>query len=191
MNEHMRSKRRGLLVAAASATLALGMLALFIAVAAGSSDSDRANVIDGFGLTMQLPEGWDGRVYQRSPRDAVTVEAASVTLAPKADDSFQQTEASMGASDAFIWLSDIGSPPSQPGREPTWKKASLPITISASDVHRYVEGHSLPANVARPVLINGRPITLYVGFGSWPNDAMIEQVNKVLASLSVSARNPA
>lgn len=186
-----RFKRRGVAGVAAIA-VALGALAV-VAVVTGLSESDDGSpaspkVISGFGIRMQLPKSWDGRVYRRSPRDAVTLEAASVPLAPRADDSFQETEKRMGAGDAYIWLSDIGSPPPYIGREPGWQMASLPIKIDASDLHRYVEGHSLPANAVRPFVINDRAITLYVGFGSWPNEAVIQEINSVLASLSISAR---
>ncbi len=48
--------------------------------------------IQDYGLTIPLPNGWDGRIYRQTPLDAITLEATSARLASIADDSFIQTE---------------------------------------------------------------------------------------------------
>jgi hypothetical protein len=142
--------------------------------------------VSGYGLSIQLPAGWNGRIYRTSPSDAITLEAATVPLAPTGDGSFEQTEQTMGADDAYIRLSDIGAPPPYLGKEHTWQKVTLPISVDAASVQRYVEGQSLPANIVRPLVIKNRAITVYVGFGSSPSAASMKQVNQVLSSLSVA-----
>jgi hypothetical protein len=186
---HLLRLTRTRAVIVATAGLILAGLIAFIAIAAGSGQSSHVarSTIGGFGLSMQLPPGWNGRVYRPSPADAITLEAATVPLAPTGDSSFEQTERAMGAGDAYIRLSDIGAPPSYLGREHTWQRVSLPISIDAGSVQRFVEGQSLPANVVRPLVIKNRAITLYVGFGSAPSPAAIRDVDHVLASLSVAA----
>jgi len=67
--------------------------------------------IQDYGLTIPLPNGWDGRIYRQTPLDAITLEATSARLASIADDSFIQTEQGMGSADIYVRLSDIGPPP--------------------------------------------------------------------------------
>ncbi len=182
-------KRRGALIA----MLGLSALAAFIAVAVAatgrqSAEGAPASVITGFGLELGLPAGWHGRVYQRGAEGAITLEAATVPLAPIGDNSSQETEARMGTDDAYIQLSDIGSPPPYLGSEPGWERLTLPLAIDEADLHRFVEGNALPANVTRAVVINNRAIMLYCGFGSWPSESSIANLNRVLSSLSVAPR---
>lgn len=139
----------------------------------------------GHGFRFRLPQGWDGRVSQRSSRDAVTFEAASVRLAFEADDSFQQTEKAMGETDTYIRLSDIGEPPPHLGRDGDWHVTSPPISIESSDLRDQIEGHSLPAAVARAIVVNNRALMLYVGFGSWPGRSQLAAVNQILAGLEI------
>ena len=183
----LRPRRRRALIATMVALAAAGLIA-FIAVAAGSGNSAHPSnsTVSGYGLSIQLPAGWYGRISRPSPMDAITLEAATVPLAPAGDGSFEQTEQAMGAGDAYIRLSDIGAPPPYLGREHTWQKASLPISVDATSAQRYLEGHSLPANIIHPFLINNRAITVYVGFGSAPTPAAIQEVNQLLASLAVA-----
>ncbi len=94
----------------------------------------------------------------------------------------------MGPGDVYIRISDIGAPPPYMGREPGWQRLVVPVVIRPSDLHRYVEGQSLPANAVLPLVIHNRAIMLYVGFGSWPTDATLQRANSLLASLSVSSR---
>ena len=179
--------RTGAVIVTAVALAAAGLVA-FIAVAAGSGKSSHAtkSTVSGYGLSIQLPAGWNGRIYRPSPADAITLEAATVPLAPTGDGSFEQTEQAMGAGDAYIRLSDIGAPPPYLGKEHTWQRASLPISVDPTSVQRYLEGQSLPANIIRPLVIKNRAITVYVGFGSSPSPAAMKQVNQVLSSLSVA-----
>ncbi len=141
--------------------------------------------ITGYGLTLQLPAGWDGRVYKQSSQDAVTLEAASVRLASPADDSFQQTEATMKESDVYIRISAIGLPPPNLGAEGDWHIAAPPFGLRASDVRDAIEGHSLPAGIAKPVVFNNRALMTYVGFGSWPGRSELAQVTQLLSGLEV------
>src|SRR5919198_702114 len=92
-----RLTRTGALIVAALALAAAGLIA-FIAVAAesGRSSPPAKSSVSGYGLSIQLPAGWNGRIYRLSPTDAITLEAATVPLAPTGDGSFEQTEQAMG-----------------------------------------------------------------------------------------------
>jgi hypothetical protein len=141
--------------------------------------------IQGYGLKMRIPDGWDGRIYQQSPQDAVTLEATSARLAPVAEDSVLQTEQGMGNGDVYIRLSDIGAAPPYVGKDSDWRVVSSPPAIRPTDFQEFVEGHSLPAGTASAMVIKGRAFMVYVGFGSWPSPAAVGQLNQILGQLQV------
>ncbi|HEX4325041.1 MAG TPA: hypothetical protein VHZ77_10475 [Gaiellaceae bacterium] len=143
--------------------------------------------IQNYGLTIPLPNGWDGRIYRQTPLDAITLEATSARLAPIADDSFIQTEQGMGSADIYVRLSDIGPPPPYLGKGNDWQIVSSPPPIQPVDLQDFIEGHSLPAGVASAMVINNRAFMLYVGFGTWPSQAQLNQMNQILSQLQVEA----
>ena len=141
--------------------------------------------IQGHGLSMRIPDSWDGRIYQRSPEDAVTLEATSARLAPIADDSFVRTEEGMGRDDVYIRLSDIGAPPPHAGKGGDWRTVASPPAIQPTDLQDFIEGHSLVAGTASAMVIKGRAFMLYAGFGSWPSAAAVGQLNQILGQLQI------
>ena len=141
--------------------------------------------IQGYGLTMPLPDGWDGRIYRQTPQHAITLEATSARLAPIADDSFIQTEQGMAGADIYVRLSDIGLPPPYLGRGNDWQIVSSPPPIQPVDLQDLIEGHPLPAGVVSAMVINNRAFMLYAGFGSWPSQPQIDQVNHLLSALQI------
>ena len=143
--------------------------------------------IQGYGLTMRIPDDWDGRIYRQSPQDAVTLEATSARLAPIADDSFVQTEKGMGSGDVYIRLSDIGAAPPHVGKDRDWRVVASPPAIQPTDFVDFVEGHSLPAGTASAMVIKGHAFMLYAGFGSWPSPSAIGQLNQILGQLRIDA----
>ena len=62
-----------------------------------STNTGGAKIVYGHGLRVSLPSGWTGRVFQRSPKDAITLEAATTQL--PARDPFL-TEGQLGIENA-------------------------------------------------------------------------------------------
>jgi hypothetical protein len=143
--------------------------------------------IQGYGLSMRIPDSWDGRIYRQSPQDAVTLEATSARLAPIADDSFVQTEQGMGSNDVYIRLSDIGAAPPHVGKDSDWRVVASAPAIQPTDFQDFIEGHSLPAGTASAMVIKGRAFMLYAGFGSWPSPGAVGQLNQILGQLRIDA----
>lgn len=143
--------------------------------------------IQGYGLKLRIPDGWDGRIYRQSPQDAITLEATSARLAPVADDSFAQTEQGMSSNDVYLRLSDIGAPPPHVGKDRDWREVSSPPAIQPNDFQDFIEGHSLPAGAASAMVIKGRAFMLYAGFGSWPSPSAVGQLNQILGQLQIDA----
>ena len=180
--------RPGRRAALATAVVVLvAAVGAYVAVAARFDPSMTA--VSGHGLAMEFPSGWDARIYRQSPDHAVTVEGASVPLEPIADHAPQRTERRLDSEDLYVRLTDIGSPPAHLGSEPGWKRASA-IRLTPSNVHRYVEGHSVPASAVGAFALGDHAIMVYVGFGSRPTDADLEDVNRILGTLSISERGP-
>jgi hypothetical protein len=140
--------------------------------------------VDGYGLSVALPEGWNGRVYRLSAADSITLEAANAAL-PTEGEVLNADQLASGS--AYIVVNDIGQPPPYLGRERSWQRdPSLPLAVTRTDVAGPYEG-GFPAGANMSVVINNRPLMIRVRFDSQPTDADLEAVNDVLASLHVTA----
>jgi hypothetical protein len=166
-----------------------------VAVAAGCGAVDRLSsgrssgtTISGYGLTIELPPGWHGRIYRRSPKYAIMLDAATVPLPPASDDLFDQTALRMGTDDLYLHLDDIGQAPELPMREPVWKIAEPPLQMERSDLGNFPV--KFAAFAIRPVVVRERLIQLDAGFGSAPTDRMLARLNAVLGTLNVTTGEP-
>ena len=166
-----------------------------VAVAAGCGSSDRvsggrpsARTITGYGLTIELPAGWHGRIYRRSPQYAISLDAATVPLPPGDDQLFDQTALRMSTDDLYLHLDDIGQAPPLPLRERDWKIAEPPLQLQRSDLGNFPVRFA--AFAVRPVVVRRRLIQLDAGFGSTPTDGMLARLNAVLGTLDVTTDEP-
>jgi hypothetical protein len=141
--------------------------------------------VHGYGLRVTVPEGWHGVASQRSPQDAAVLQAATVPIAD-GDDTGRRTHSSMGAKDIYIKVADIGAPPAHLlERDPAW--SSGPALIRDVDLTTTFEGVELPVYGMRSVVMNGRAIMFFVGFGSEPSNGQLGRANAVLATLRVGS----
>jgi hypothetical protein len=175
-------------------TLMIGVLSCLVVVA-GCGSSDRAGsghppgeTISGYGLTIELPPGWHGRIYRRSQKYAIMLDAATVPLPPAGDDLFDQTARRMSADDLYLHLDDIGQAPHLPMREAAWKIANPPLQLQRSDLGTFPVRFA--AFAVRPVVVRRRLIQLDAGFGSTPTDPMLARLNAVLGTLNVTTGEP-
>jgi hypothetical protein len=165
------------------------------AVATGCGSSDRVSggrssgkAISGYGLTIELPSGWHGRIYQRSPQYAIALDAATVPLPPVDDQSLDRTAQRMGAGDLYLHLDDIGQAPHLPMRESAWSTAHPPLQLQRSDLGNFPVGFA--AFAVRPVVVRNRLLQRSAGFGSTPTDRMLAKLNAVLGTLDVTTDEP-
>jgi hypothetical protein len=135
-------------------------------------------------LKLDVPDEWDNRTAKQSPEHATLLEAATAGLAEIGDPEAEAPFGSIGPSDVYIRIEDLGAPPPYIGKEGTWRVASLPIRIEASQIRQGLRG-GLRAGVIQPLVINGRAIMVSVGFGSVPTRVTLAQANSVLGTLGV------
>ena len=164
----MRAATLGLIGLALAATLG-GMTAL-------SEPTQPTTTVQGYGLSIVLREGWQGRVSRASPDDAVTLEASTVPLPPLGD---LMTGDRLGPDDAYIVVNDIGTRGAFRG------EARLPITIDFQDVAGPYEG-GFPAGAGFGAFVNSRDLMIRVRFGSSPDPGALDAVNETLATVSAT-----
>ena len=164
--------------------LVLGSLAAGLAACGGSQPSDSGStIVAGYGLRVELPPGWSGRVFRPSPKDAVSLEATSAALPP-----VNQVMTIDGLTDegAYVRVDDIGAPPPRIERSSVWlADPRLPLAVGHADLAGPYEG-GFPSGTALNVVIHDRALMIRVRFGSQPSDDRLDDVNEVLASLSVA-----
>lgn len=143
--------------------------------------------VSGYGMTIALPPGWNGRIHRLSPQHAITLQAATVPLPTPGDDQVR-IAARMKPTDAYLVIDDIGPPPPGLGREPVWQlDPGLPLTVSKAVFEGPWKG-GFPSGTALGVVINDRALMIRIFFGSHPGESEIEEINVLLARLSVAPR---
>jgi hypothetical protein len=176
-----------------SFALLLVLAATLVGAGCGGSGKSSPNLdvggttVSGYGMTIALPPGWSGRVYRLSPQYAITLQAATVPLPTPGDDQVT-IAARMKPTDAYLVIDDIGPPPPGLGREPVWQlDPELPLTVS-DDVFEGPWKGGFPSGTALAVVINDRSLMIRIFFGSHPREREIEEINALLATLSVVPR---
>jgi hypothetical protein len=174
------------------AGLALGLIAAAgLGVASfsfpSSSVASGSRVVAGHGIRMELPPGWDGRVYQRSlPGSLPVLQAASFTL-PRAgdDDVGSNAVRRMRAGSVRFGLLEVGEPAG-----PRFHPARLPLRIARGDFGAPFEGVPLEhAFATKHVRVAGRAFVLWADFTTQPvSPTLLEQANRVLATVKIAAR---
>jgi len=149
------------------------------------AQAGQGKTVSGYGLRVNLPSGWTGRVFQPSPNDAIELEAATSPLLPRGQ---FLTGDELGAGNAYVIIDDFGQ-----ARRGFVKRANgwqvhprLPLTLSRPDLRGPYEG-GFPSGATLPVGIEGRALEIRIRFGSRPSVGQLGEVNDVLGSLSVAA----
>ena len=165
------------------------IMAAVFAFAGCSGDADDIGgsadrTISGFGVSINLPPGWDGRIVKLEPNAATQVLAGNFSL-PSAEDFLgAETAKAMGPQSLYVWAADLGSDREhlQPGR---WKETSLPIQIARADFGPF-EGVASPVEAVQWAIVGEKAILVMVGFGAdQPSDDLIAEANAVLATLAL------
>jgi hypothetical protein len=161
--------------------------------------------LNGQGVTVDLPSGWDGRIFRRpqqgesttaetadsgspAPSGAAThavVHLASVALPSTVGDFGSGAVERLGARDVFVVLFEYD--PSSAGTK-LFGRQGLPHALDASAFSTNVLQRRLRGQAGTQVFFTeaGRPFTLYVVLGSYDNRTeLVPAVNRVLETIQV------
>jgi hypothetical protein len=142
--------------------------------------------ISGYGMSIELPSGWTGRIFKRDALSAAVLRAANFPLYLGTSMALASVASDIPDGGIFIEVSDLELPmPREPWEG--WSRETAPIEVRRSDFGRY-EGTVAPGFALRNVVVNGRSLMIGVGFATpAPDDALLARANQLLGSLRVAA----
>lgn len=161
--------------------------------------------LTGQGVTVDLPSGWDGRIFRRpqqgeaatadagppAPSGATTqavVHLASVALPSTVGDFGSGAVETLGGRDVFVTLFEYD--PASAGKR-LFSGQGLPRSLDASAFSPNVLQRRLRGQAGTQTFFTeaGRPFSLYVVLGSYNNRTeLVPMVNQVLETIQVSPR---
>jgi len=153
--------------------------------------------MNGSGVTVDVPSGWEGRIYakpEQGPRAAglstssepnAVVHVASFPLPPGTGDYGGGAVEQMTNTDLLVVLLEHGR---QSANTPLFASVGIPkLTIDdirTTCLQRLIEGQ---AGAQKFFTVNGRAFCLYVVFGSYARRGRtLPVVNDILKSLSIT-----
>jgi len=142
------------------------------------------------GLEIELPEGWDARIYRREVDDAVDVSrralhAANFALPTNLGDYAVGAAERMTAGDVLVVLLEFD--PDSAGQG-LFGNEGLPSGLSATDFSPTAMPRAMPGRTAAQWFfsLDGRAFCLYVVLGSHnQRAAMMPIVNQVVETLKI------
>jgi hypothetical protein len=141
------------------------------------------------GLEIELPDGWDARIYQREAEvDAITrraLHAANFALPTGLGDYAVDAVERMTTGDVLVVLLEFD--PDRAGRG-LFRSEGLPAGLAAGDFSPTAMPRAIPGRTAAQWFfsLNGRALCLYVVLGSHAGRAdVMPLVNQVVATLRV------
>ncbi|HEX2383191.1 MAG TPA: hypothetical protein VHI95_11175 [Acidimicrobiales bacterium] len=155
----------------------------------------------GSGIAVDVPAGWDGRIYTRSPEPSglrpasamaaqqettgAVLHVASFPLPPDTGDYGGGAVELMTSTDLLIVLFEHGA---QSANTPLFAATSIPrlvaTDVSTMQLQRLLEGQG---GVQRFFTIAGRAFCLYVVFGSYARCVRtVPVVNSILDTITIS-----
>jgi hypothetical protein len=143
------------------------------------------------GLEIELPDGWDGRIYRREvDADAVTrraLHAANFALPPGLGDYAVGAVETMTSGDVLVVLLEFD--PDSAGQG-LFANEGLPAGLSAGDFSPSAMPRAIPGRTAAQWFfsLNGRAFCLYVVLGSHAGRAdVMPLVNQVVETLKIES----
>jgi hypothetical protein len=143
------------------------------------------------GLEIELPDGWDGRIYRRQGDDAAVtrraLHAANFALPTNLGDYAVGAAERMQAGDVLVVLLEFD--PDSAGRG-LFKSEGLPTGLGPADFSPSAMPRTMPGRTAAQWFFSlaGRAFCLYVVLGSHnERAAALPMVNRVVESLKVDA----
>jgi hypothetical protein len=142
--------------------------------------------IAGYGIRIDLPRGWEGKIYRR-PEGDPTLHVGNFPLPAQDGDFGSGALSTMPPSGVFIVLTEYRQ---EDAARRLFAAPDLPIPIAASDFSPQALQRILPglSGVQHFFTHAGRPFCLYVVVGSTPSTGkLVRAANRVLATLSIGA----
>ena len=159
--------------------------------------------IDAHGLAVDVPPGWEGRIFRRSragetqtsevagapaPMGELTfavAHVATVALPIDAADYGSDVVETLGPNDVFIVVKEFD--PNEAGQR-LFSRAGMPRSLAAEDFDPAALQRALEGQAGRQVFFNeaGRAFCLYVVLGGYQRrNQVIAQVNRVLGAIRI------
>jgi hypothetical protein len=146
--------------------------------------------LSAYGISIRLPEGWEGKIYRRRHGDP-TLHAANFRLPERDGDFGSGAVRSMGDGGIFVALTEYRR---ETADGALFAFQGLPLPLRGSDLDRRAFQRLLPgrAGVQRFFTAASRPFCLYVAVGHEPGrPRLLRRANEVLSTLAISpAANP-
>ncbi|MGI8806532.1 MAG: hypothetical protein ACR2KK_01515 [Acidimicrobiales bacterium] len=140
------------------------------------------------GLEIDLPDGWDGRIYRREAEEAVTrraLHAANFALPLDLGDYAVGAVERMQAGDVLVVLLEFD--PDSAGRG-LFRNEGMPTGLASGDFSPTAMPRAMPGRTAAQWFFSsgGRAFCLYVVLGSpGPPTALMPLVNQVVETLKI------
>lgn len=141
------------------------------------------------GLEIELPDGWDGRIYRREADGAAVtrraLHAANFALPPNPGDYAVGAVERMQPGDVLVVLLEFD--PARAGAG-LFRNEGLPTGLAATDFSPTAMPRAIPGRTAAQwfFTLNGRALCLYVVLGSHQQRAeALPLVNAVVQTLKV------
>ena len=159
--------------------------------------------LDGHGISVTLPAGWEGRVFKRPVAGELRASAAdgppaplgettnavvhlsTIPLPPGIGDFGSEAVPDLGTDDVLVVLFEHDAASAS---QPLFARAGVPRELSADDFSPDVMQRAIPGQAGVQVFCNegGRALCLYVVIGSFNNRRrLVPRVNEVLAAIDI------
>lgn len=140
--------------------------------------------LSGYGMVVDLPPGWDGRIYKR-PEGDPTLHAGNFPLPVEDGDFGSRALAAMGNGGAFLVVTEYERGLAGRGLFSPEAPAALPAT-SELDPWALLRVRPGQFGIQRFMTIGGRPFCVYLVVGTAPSPSeLLASVNAVLRTLSI------
>jgi hypothetical protein len=140
--------------------------------------------LSGYGITVDLPSGWEGRIYKR-PEGDPTLHAGNFPLPVEDGDFGSRALTAMRGGGAFLVVTEYERGLAGRGLFAPQAPAPIPATseLNAWALLRVRRGQF---GIQRFMTVGGRPLCVYLVVGAVPSpSALLASVNAVLRSLSI------
>ena len=148
-----------------------------------------AETLAGMGFAVDLPDGWDGRIYRR-PNEGEAGErralhAANFALPANRGDYGGGVHEQMGDQDVFVTFVEFHPDNANRG---LFQRQGLPLPISAGDFSPRAMPRPIPGQAGAQFFftIGERAFSLFVVIGSYADrGSLVPMVNSVVRSITV------
>jgi hypothetical protein len=146
--------------------------------------------LSAYGIDIDLPPGWEGRLYQRLGGFPI-LHASNFALPPEDGDFGSRAVSTMDGRGVFVGLVEYDSVLAGSG---LFTASGLPLPLRGSEASPKALQRMLPARggIQRFLTQSGRAFCLYVVVPTGVSrDRLVQEVNRVLSTLNIDPRNGA